>query len=143
MICPHGIHMDNACGACVPPRGTTVRGWYSPVDEKLRTALAAPGVERLRDFYNVGPVQRAAVESFADALAAGVTEDAALNVDELAEVIRALNEAGHGKRDFESECPACTARRKLEAMRDAALTSPTSKTAEPAEATNMEKKNAE
>lgn len=27
MICPHGIHMDNACGACNPPRGTTVRGW--------------------------------------------------------------------------------------------------------------------
>lgn len=27
MICAHGIHMDNACGACTPPRGTTVRGW--------------------------------------------------------------------------------------------------------------------
>jgi hypothetical protein len=25
-VCPHGIHMDNACGACVPARGTTVRG---------------------------------------------------------------------------------------------------------------------
>lgn len=24
-ICPHGIHMDNACGACIPPRGTTAR----------------------------------------------------------------------------------------------------------------------
>lgn len=24
-VCPHGIHYDNACGACVPPRGTTVR----------------------------------------------------------------------------------------------------------------------
>ena len=23
-VCPHGIHMNNACGACVPPRGTTV-----------------------------------------------------------------------------------------------------------------------
>jgi hypothetical protein len=22
-VCRHGIHMDNACGACVPPRGTT------------------------------------------------------------------------------------------------------------------------
>ena len=21
-ICPHGIHMNNACGACIPPRGT-------------------------------------------------------------------------------------------------------------------------
>lgn len=21
-VCAHGIHMDNACGACVPPRGT-------------------------------------------------------------------------------------------------------------------------
>jgi len=21
-ICPHGIHYDNACGACIPPRGT-------------------------------------------------------------------------------------------------------------------------
>lgn len=20
--CPHGIHWDNACGACIPPRGT-------------------------------------------------------------------------------------------------------------------------
>jgi len=43
----------------------------------VEAALSAPGVERLRDFYRVGPVQRAAVESFADALAAGVTEDAA------------------------------------------------------------------
>lgn len=22
-VCPHGIHFDNACGACIPPRGTT------------------------------------------------------------------------------------------------------------------------
>ena len=21
-VCEHGIHRDNACGACVPPRGT-------------------------------------------------------------------------------------------------------------------------
>lgn len=26
MICPHNIHIDNACGACVPPRGSTIRG---------------------------------------------------------------------------------------------------------------------
>lgn len=25
-VCPHGIHMDNACGACIPPRGTKVGG---------------------------------------------------------------------------------------------------------------------
>jgi hypothetical protein len=43
-------------------------GRLSPLD----AALAAPGCERLRDFYAVGPVQRAAVESFADALAADV-----------------------------------------------------------------------
>ena len=24
MICDHGIHMENACGKCQPPRGTTV-----------------------------------------------------------------------------------------------------------------------
>ena len=24
-VCNHGIHMDNACGACIPPRGTTIR----------------------------------------------------------------------------------------------------------------------
>lgn len=35
----------------------------------LQEALATPGCERLRDFYNVGPVQRAAVESFVAALA--------------------------------------------------------------------------
>lgn len=22
--CPHGIHWDNACGACIPPRGTSI-----------------------------------------------------------------------------------------------------------------------
>lgn len=22
--CPHGIHYDNACGSCIPPRGTKV-----------------------------------------------------------------------------------------------------------------------
>lgn len=37
-------------------------------EQKLRDALEANGCERLRDFYNVGPVQRAAVESFVAAL---------------------------------------------------------------------------
>jgi hypothetical protein len=35
----------------------------------LQEALNADGCERLRDFYNVGPVQRASVESFIEALA--------------------------------------------------------------------------
>ena len=35
----------------------------------LQDALNANGCERLKDFYNVGPVQRAAVESFVAALA--------------------------------------------------------------------------
>jgi len=65
-----------AAGASVEAIATTAR----PVDleggNRLHTALSAPGCERLRDFFDVGPVQRAAVESFADALAAGVTEDA-------------------------------------------------------------------
>ena len=38
----------------------------------IATALALPGCERLRDFAAVGPVQRAAVEEFAYALAANV-----------------------------------------------------------------------
>lgn len=39
-------------------------------DQQLREALEANGCERLKDFYNVGPVQRAAVESFVAALTA-------------------------------------------------------------------------
>ena len=34
----------------------------------LEQALNAPGCERIKDYYAVGPVQRAAVESFAEAL---------------------------------------------------------------------------
>ena len=34
----------------------------------IRAALEAPGCERLRDFYAVGPVQRAAVEAFVSAI---------------------------------------------------------------------------
>lgn len=37
------------------------------VGGRVHAALSAPGCERLRDFYEVGPVQRAAVESFFDA----------------------------------------------------------------------------
>lgn len=37
----------------------------------ITAALSAPGVERLREWASIGPVQRAAVESFADALAVG------------------------------------------------------------------------
>ena len=40
----------------------------------MRQALEAPGCERLKDFYSVGPVQRAAVESFADALDAALAK---------------------------------------------------------------------
>ena len=47
-----------------------------------------------------------------------------LNVDELAEVIQTLKNTGHGGRNFEPECPACTALRKIEAMRDGALAAP-------------------
>lgn len=38
--------------------------------DQLREALESDGCERLKDFYNVGPVQRAAVESFVAALIA-------------------------------------------------------------------------
>lgn len=35
--CPHGIHWDNACGACVPPRGTSVS---APADERAACEAA-------------------------------------------------------------------------------------------------------
>jgi len=40
----------------------------TPQQSAMRKALESEGCERLKDFYNVGPVQRAAVESFAVAL---------------------------------------------------------------------------
>ena len=43
---------------------------HGPPHAGIRAALDAPGAERLRDFYEVGPAQRAAVESFVDALGA-------------------------------------------------------------------------
>jgi len=146
----------DAVVASVEAIDTTAR----PVDleggNRLRTALAAPGVERLRDFYNVGPVQRAAVESFADALAAGVTEDAAPHCICDGRVTPGCptcgvpksaaakpNEHMCGMQGYNpmlgDSCPACDEWRNARA----ALSSPTSKTAEPAEATNMEKKNAD
>jgi hypothetical protein len=42
--CPHGIHWDNACGACTPPRGTKV---LAPEDE--REAFHASVVAALRE----------------------------------------------------------------------------------------------
>lgn len=45
----------------------------SPLDgSETAVALQTPGCERLLDFYQVGPVQRASVEQFADALAARI-----------------------------------------------------------------------
>lgn len=43
-------------------------------DAEVSAALMAEGCERLRGFYEIGPVQRAAVESFADAVRQGVPE---------------------------------------------------------------------
>jgi len=62
---------NEACQRVRPAAGVAAPDHQTaPAADRLRTALSAPGVERLRDFYAVGPVQRAAVESFADALAA-------------------------------------------------------------------------
>lgn len=44
--------------------------------DRISTALCAPGCERLYEFAAVGPVQRAAVESFADVLLPQVAEHA-------------------------------------------------------------------
>lgn len=59
------------------------------MNDKIKTALNAPGCERLRDFYEVGPVQRAAVESFVDALSMPITPGA------LIEAAMSANTAGH------------------------------------------------
>ncbi len=42
----------------------------------LAQALESPGCERIKDFYSVGPVQRAAVEQFVEALAQARAEQA-------------------------------------------------------------------
>jgi hypothetical protein len=36
------------------------------VNERIKELLARPGLERLNDWVNVGPVQRAALEEFAE-----------------------------------------------------------------------------
>lgn len=41
---------------------------FLPCAHRLTDALAAPGCERVKDFYADSPAQRAAVESFVDAL---------------------------------------------------------------------------
>lgn len=41
---------------------------------KYKELLDAPGCERIKDFYNVGPVQRANVESFYDAIIAHLSK---------------------------------------------------------------------
>ncbi len=68
----------------------------------LEQALDAPGCERIKDFYAVGPVQRAAVESFAEALChptPSTTGEAwvGLNVREQAEATSAF---GHVRSDY-------------------------------------------
>lgn len=69
-----------------------------PTADRISTALAAPGCERLRDFYDTGPAQRASVETFAAAL--GVSDpqfDAAITrlndrTQAAGEVARALSD---------------------------------------------------
>ena len=49
----------------------------------IATALALPGCERLREWAEIGPVQRAAVEEFVYALAANVPADPVATMREL------------------------------------------------------------
>ena len=49
----------------------------SALEQAARMALEAPGCERLREWAAIGPVQRAAVESFAAALDAGQAQPVA------------------------------------------------------------------
>ena len=58
----------------------------------LQEALATPGRESLLDFYNVGPVQRAWMESFAAALAQQGEPVAGLNRSYTEQLINALHE---------------------------------------------------
>jgi len=44
-------------------------------DTIIKSALNAPGNERIKDFYEVGPVQRASVENFADSIASLMKSD--------------------------------------------------------------------
>lgn len=63
---------DDTCDAYGVPRGSTRSEVSGEALDRIAAALAAPGCERLRDFHAVGPVQRAAVEAFVDALAPGL-----------------------------------------------------------------------
>ena len=36
------------------------------MNERIKALLARPGLERLNDWVNIGPVQRAALEEFAE-----------------------------------------------------------------------------
>ena len=39
------------------------------MNERIKELLARPGLERLNDWANIGPVQRAALEEFAEVIA--------------------------------------------------------------------------
>ena len=39
------------------------------MNERIKALLARPGLERLNDWANIGPVQRAALEEFAEVIA--------------------------------------------------------------------------
>jgi hypothetical protein len=51
VCCKHGIHMENACGECIPPRGTKVH--CKPCDEVGAVHCADPA--------NCQPAKRAAL----------------------------------------------------------------------------------
>ena len=54
----------------------------------VEQALEANGCERIRDFYAVGPVQRAAVESFAEALRAALEHPAEQSANTVGAVLQ-------------------------------------------------------
>jgi hypothetical protein len=97
-VCQHGIHMDNACGACVPPRGTTAGAmdevaelyplWLKNIRQKTRaeyrTAQAAYECLSNKDttyglsLKAVADLRRQMVDvaaAFPDALAKGSDEE--------------------------------------------------------------------
>jgi len=120
------------CGVAAPDHQT------APAADRLSTALAAPGVERIRDFYAVGPVQRAAVESFADALLGSKTAARQLSV--LASFAHEVVLGAYPEAELPAKAKLALERAGFPTLQSVlALSSPTSKTAEPAEANNMEK----
>lgn len=55
--------------------------------ERIKELLASPGLDRLNDWVNIGPVQRAALEEFAELVAAQEREWQGLtlkDIDDLA-----------------------------------------------------------